>query len=266
MRPAARRTSMYGKTQTMHTTTRPPRTHWGGVSVPMGRSSASCAMQATLGPHIASSPSLLGCKNAQTLRSYLTRGRYLSSARTGVLSCHRHHSIPRARGGLSGPPHMQSILSVLCCPPTFIAVATGRADVETVLACPTRGTHAPACAPAVGCAGVRREGRCERRPAWLRDRTSCAMGAWGRGLPGFDEPHLASTRAEVRQRNLHRAPFLAVIDSRWAGVLDVQHTNSQRHLLRRQLRARPASLTASRRVVRPASTTCLPRCPPFRAA
>ena len=96
----------------MHTT-RPPRTYWGGVSVPMGGSSASCAMQATLGPHIASSPSLLGCKNAQTLRSYLTRGRYPSSARTGVLSCHRHHSIPRARGGLSGPPHMQSILSVL---------------------------------------------------------------------------------------------------------------------------------------------------------
>ena len=166
--------------------TRPPRTYWGGVSVPMGGSSASCAMQATLGPHIASSPSLLGCKNAQTLQSYLTRGRYLSSARTGVLSCHRHHSIPRARGGLSGPPHMQSILSVLCCPPAFIAVATGRADVETVLACPTRGTHGPACAPAVGCAGVRREGRCECRPAWLRDRTSCAMGAWGRGLPGVD--------------------------------------------------------------------------------
>ncbi len=202
----------------------------------MGGSSASCAMQATLGPHIASSPSLLGCKNAQTLRNYLTRGRYPSSARTGVLSCHRHHSIPRARGGLSGPPHMQSILSVLCCPPAFIAVATGRADVETVLACPTRGTHEPACAPAVGCAGVRREGRCECHPAWLRDRTSCAMGAWGRGLPGVDgigqrvSEGLSMTRAGVHLCKPRRAIPGTAIDSRWAGVLHVQHTNSQQHL------------------------------------
>ena len=130
--------------------TRPPRTYWGGVSVPMGGSSAPCAMQATLGLHIASSPSLLGCKNAQTLRSYLTRGRYPSSARTGVLSCHRHHSIPRARGGLSGPPHMQSILSVLCCPPSFwarVAVAAGKGGCRNCTCLPdARDARAGVCA------------------------------------------------------------------------------------------------------------------------
>ena len=95
------------------------------------------------------------------------------------------------------------------------------------------------------------------------------LAPWERGVgvcPDSMGLHWLHVRSQLRQRNLHRAPFLAVIDSGWAGVLHVQHTNSQRHLQRRLLRARPASLTASRRVVRPASTTYLPRCPPFRAA
>ena len=164
----------------------------------MGGSSASCAMQATLGLHIASSPSLLGCKNAQTLRSYLTRGRYPSSARTGVLSCHRHHSIPRARGGLSGPPHMQSILSVLCCPPSFwarVAVAAGKGGCRNFSRVPGTRTLNPASAPAAGCTcsvGVRREGAIAVPPGcgfaplapWELGVGVCPDSVVGRSCPG----------------------------------------------------------------------------------
>ena len=122
----------------MHTT-RPPRTYWGGVSVQMEDPAPRVQCKPPL--HIANSPSLW---------NYLLAEGIHPTARTGVLSCHRHHSIPRARGGLSGPPHMQSILSVLCCPPSFwarVAVAAGKGGCRNFSRVPgTRGARASVCA------------------------------------------------------------------------------------------------------------------------